>query len=71
MLIADSNTAPVGGDVSGLQVAVDLLLVDSERRQSLPRDFQLDNFFLRGKKFHCFDTLDQQQFTSQKLGIAA
>jgi hypothetical protein len=47
VLVADAHTAAVGGDVPRLELAVDLLLIDAELRQPLPRDFE-DNDFLGG-----------------------
>ena len=46
VLVADAHAAAVGGDVPRLELAVDLLLVDAELRQPLPRDFEEDDFLL-------------------------
>ena len=50
VLVADAHAAAVGGDVSRLQLGVDLLLVDAELRQPLPRDFEEDDFLLLGEE---------------------
>jgi hypothetical protein len=46
VLISDAHVTAVGGHVPRLEVAVDLLLVDAELRQPLPRDFEEDDWLL-------------------------
>ena len=46
VLVADADAAAVGGDVLRLQLGVDLLLVDAELREPLPRDFEEHDFLL-------------------------
>ena len=71
VLVADAHAAAVGGDVPLLELGVDLLLVDAELRQPLPRDFEEDDFLLRGEELDALDVLHQQQLAAQELGVAA
>ena len=71
VLIADAHAAAVGGDVPRLQLGVDLLLVDAELRQPLPRDFEEDDFLLGGEELDLLDVRHQQQLAAQELGVAA
>ena len=69
--VADAHAAAVGGDVPRLELAVDLLLVDAELRQPLPRDFQEDDFLLLAEEIDFLDVLHQQQLAAEELGVAA
>ena len=69
--VADAHAAAVGGDVLRLQLAVDLLLVDAELRQPLPRDFEEDDFLLFAEEFDLLDVRHQQQLAAQELDVAA
>ena len=55
VLISDAHAPAVGGDVPRLQVAVNLLLVDAELCQPLPRDFQENDFPLGGEELDFLD----------------
>ena len=54
-----------------LELAVDLLLVDAELRQPLPRDFEEDDFLLLAEQLDLLDVRHQQQLAAQELGVAA
>ena len=71
VLVADAHAAAVGGDVPRLELGVDLLLVDAELRQPLPRDFQEDDFLLFAEELDALDVRHQQQLAAQELGVAA
>src|SRR5262245_14488931 len=61
VLVADTHAPAVGGDVSCLKLAVNLLFIDAKLRQPLPRDFEEGNLVLGGEEFDALDVLYQQQ----------
>jgi hypothetical protein len=71
MFVADTHPTTVGGDVPGLELRVDLVLVDAELRQPLPRDFQEDSFLLCSEQFDTLNARNQQHLATQELGVAA
>ena len=71
VLISDAHEAAVGGLVPRLEVAVDLLLVDAELRQPLPRDFEEDDFLLGTEELDLVDVRSQEQLAAHELGVAA
>src|SRR5262245_65739047 len=71
VLISDTHVAAVGGHVPRLEVTVDLLLVDAELRQPLPRDFEEDNFLLGAEELDLLDVWNQEQLAAHELGVAA
>src|SRR5262249_27439862 len=54
-----------------LEVAIDLLLVDAELRQPLPRDFEEDDFLLGAEELDLLDVWNQEQLAAHELGVAA
>ena len=71
LIVADAHAAAVGGDVPRLELAVDLLLVDAELRQPLPRDFEEDDFLLFAEELDALDARHQEQLAAQELDVAA
>jgi hypothetical protein len=71
MFTSDAHAAAVHDDVLGLQLPVDLVLVDAELSQPLPRDFGVDHFLLFGKEIDLLHILHGLKLPAQELGIAA
>ena len=69
-VVADADASAVGGDVPRLQLAVDLLLVDAELGQPLPRDLEEDDFLLLGEEVDLLDVRHRLQLAAQELGVA-
>ena len=69
--IADAHAAAVGGDVLRLKLGVDLLFVDAELRQALPRDFEKDDLLLFAEEIDLLHILHEQQLAAQELDVAA
>ncbi len=71
VLVANAHTAAVGSDVFRLQLAVDLLFVNPELREPLPRDFKEDDFLLFAEELDFLDIRHQEHFAAQEIGVAA
>src|SRR5262249_50082423 len=68
VLVTDANSTAVGGDVSLLELVVDMLFVDAELRQPLPGNLEENDFLLLGEKFYFLDVRHREQLPSEKIG---
>ena len=71
VLVSDAHATAIGGDVPRLELAVDLLFVDAELRQPLPRDLEEDLLLLFAEQIDLLDVAHQQQLAAQELRVAA
>ena len=71
VLVAHADAAAVGGDIPFLEFAVDHLLIETQLRQPLTRDFEKDDFALFAKERDAFHSGHLEQLAAEELPIAA
>src|SRR5271166_3761023 len=68
---ANAHPSAVGDDVFRLELGVDLIFIDPELREALPRDFEENRLLLLGKKIDFLHILHRLKLAAEELGVAA